>query len=183
MSPSDSPSEGLTVQWEEPLILPTIGEGRPVAMHTEVPVKVNAWIDEGIAPLVAALNEFPDILTLDSCHGNNDQPAYVLFKFRGKPEDAGKAAQRLVEDLGSVDLPCDYTLRLEWLQDYPEPMAHLLTAPGSVQRLAEAFTRVNSRRTTESAGGSADRALGSSPVCRPRPPLGRGRGDTPLRSE
>ena len=40
-------------------------------MHTEIPVKVTAWIDEGVAPLVEALNEFPQVVTLDSCQGGD----------------------------------------------------------------------------------------------------------------
>jgi tRNA(Phe) wybutosine-synthesizing methylase Tyw3 len=35
--------------------------------HQEIPIKVTAWVDEGIAPLVAALNEHPAVVTLDSC--------------------------------------------------------------------------------------------------------------------
>lgn len=67
-------------------------------MHTEIPVKVNAWVNEGAALLVEALNTFPDIVSLDSCEGGVDQSAYVYFEFRmGQRAEAG--CQRLVEDL------------------------------------------------------------------------------------
>lgn len=54
--------------------------------HHEVPVKVNCWVDEGIAPLVEALNRFDGVWTLASCE--NDQSsfglgAYVMFACRG----------------------------------------------------------------------------------------------------
>ena len=46
--------------------------------HEEVPVKVNAFVDRGVAPLVAALNEVEGIVTLDSCEGGV-RGAYVFF--------------------------------------------------------------------------------------------------------
>jgi hypothetical protein len=41
-------------------------------------VKVNAQVDAGVAPLIEALNSFPDIRTLESCEGNEDS-AWVIF--------------------------------------------------------------------------------------------------------
>lgn len=40
--------------------------------HREIPVKVTAWIDEGAAPVVAALNDLPNVVTLDSCQADPD---------------------------------------------------------------------------------------------------------------
>jgi hypothetical protein len=34
--------------------------------HREVPVKLNAWVDEGIADLVAALSQVDGLVTLES---------------------------------------------------------------------------------------------------------------------
>ena len=45
--------------------------------HEETFVKVNARVDSGIAPLIAALNEFPGLCTVDSCEGG----AWVRFRF------------------------------------------------------------------------------------------------------
>jgi hypothetical protein len=47
--------------------------------HREIAVKVNAWVDEGVAPLVTALNEVRAILTLDSCQEDPDGIARVTF--------------------------------------------------------------------------------------------------------
>ncbi len=49
-------------------------------MHREVPVKVTAWVDEGVADLVLALNEIPGVKTLDSCQADPDHGlASVMF--------------------------------------------------------------------------------------------------------
>jgi hypothetical protein len=47
--------------------------------HREIPVKVTAWVDEGIAPLVTALSDVPGVLTLDSCQEGQDGLARVTF--------------------------------------------------------------------------------------------------------
>ncbi len=41
--------------------------------HKEVWVKVNAYVDEGVAELVVALSQFPRLRTTSSCQGNPDQ--------------------------------------------------------------------------------------------------------------
>ena len=47
--------------------------------HREVPVQVTAWVDEGIADLVMALNAVPGVMTLDSCQEDPDGVARVTF--------------------------------------------------------------------------------------------------------
>jgi hypothetical protein len=46
--------------------------------HKQTWVKVNAPVDEGIAPLIEALSQFPGVRTLDSCEGKKDE-AWVCF--------------------------------------------------------------------------------------------------------
>jgi hypothetical protein len=49
--------------------------------HREIPVKVNALVDEGVAPLVEALSEIDDLITIESCQGDRgQQDAYVIFR-------------------------------------------------------------------------------------------------------
>jgi hypothetical protein len=50
--------------------------------HRQVAVKVNAWADEGVAPLVEALSEFPGVLTLDSCQGGEEDTRWAKVRFR-----------------------------------------------------------------------------------------------------
>ena len=58
-------------------------------MHHEVPVKVTAWVDEGIAPLVLALNELPGVQTLDSCQGGDQQGGTCLLRSSRRRQGGG----------------------------------------------------------------------------------------------
>ena len=69
-------------------------------MHIEVPIKVNAYVDEGIAPLVEALNGFLGVVTLDSCEGSGDSHAYVHFAIRGDSTGTFSLVQHLSAALG-----------------------------------------------------------------------------------
>lgn len=40
--------------------------------HNEIPVQVTAWVNEGVAELVTALNTVPGVMTLDSCEADPD---------------------------------------------------------------------------------------------------------------
>lgn len=50
--------------------------------HQQTWIKVNAPIDQGIAPVVALLNEIEGLQTLDSCEGTHgEKPAHVYFYY------------------------------------------------------------------------------------------------------
>ena len=57
--------------------------------HTQVWVKVNAPVDEGIAELIEALSAFPKLQTFESCQrdaakpvgGKEGRPAVVFFHY------------------------------------------------------------------------------------------------------
>lgn len=51
--------------------------------HTEKTVKVNAFVDHGIAEIIIALNQITDLRTIESCQGYGDEHAYVLFSYGG----------------------------------------------------------------------------------------------------
>lgn len=95
------------------------------AAHREIPVKVTAWIDEGIVPLVLALNALPNVETLDSCQGRQDKPAHVYFRYRG---DA-RAVTRFIAALAALLTPherlADYTLIARWRPGTDEPLFQL----------------------------------------------------------
>jgi len=113
-------------------------------MHAEVPVKVTAYVDAGIAPLVAALNEFPNVLTLDSCEeSRSDSRAYVCFGVRGEPSEAFAFVQHLSSELGSRLRPCcEYCLQLEWGAGAEHPMARLTVQRDYVPTLARGIAEV-----------------------------------------
>ena len=52
--------------------------------HKEIWVKVNAPVDEGIAPIVTLLSEVEGLETLESCQGDSvdEAPAFVFFRFK-----------------------------------------------------------------------------------------------------
>jgi len=113
-------------------------------MHREVQVKVNAFVDEGIAPLITALNEFERVETVDSCQGYGDQLAYTYFRFRGTAGEFLAFLQELSVTLGTrLDSCCDYRLRAEWLAGAKEPIGQLLVRLDYVPVLAEALLRVH----------------------------------------
>ncbi len=48
--------------------------------HREIMVKVNAPVDEGVAPLVSALSEIDNLVTMESCEGERaSKDAFVVF--------------------------------------------------------------------------------------------------------
>ena len=125
-------------------------------MHREVSVKVNSWVDCGIAPLVAAMNEFDEILTVDSCEGGDDAPAYVYFIHHGDAEQASAFVIKLSALLGTrLHSCCDYKLRLEWTPGAEQPLGEILTNPSYVDTLANALVGAASiHRSSVSVDGT-----------------------------
>lgn len=74
--------------------------------HREVPVKVNAFVDEGVAELVEALSAIPRLVTLESCQGGDGRDAYIIFRLGDWQEIGHFMFERLLpamsEDLRSV---------------------------------------------------------------------------------
>jgi hypothetical protein len=115
--------------------------------HRERPVKVTAWVDEGVVPLVLALNEHEHIATVDSCEGDDEIGASVFFICRGGPAASASFAARLGTALGAHKPPLPFRLRLEWLEGTDEPMMELVCPRDAVERVAQA---VSSCRTKAS---------------------------------
>lgn len=121
--------------------------------HREIPVQVNAWVDEGIAELVTALNLFPGVMTLDSCQEDADGRARVTFCTHDN------AAIRATLDHLATAIDAQ-----EWRQmvslslwagcDGDTLAADLGCPPGLVGDLAGAL-RVNASRTTTFSHGTA----------------------------
>src|SRR6188472_3294822 len=70
-----------------------------MSVHQEIPIKLTAWIDQGVVPLVEALDGF--------------QGAYVLFRLRGTSDQATGFASGLAADLNSEE-GVSYLLQAEW---------------------------------------------------------------------
>jgi hypothetical protein len=140
-------------------------------MHPEVPIKVNVWVDGQVAPLVAALNQFDQVMTVDSCQGGEGRPAHVLFRHVGGEKAGAAFFFRLGKALSEKAAPvCQYDFRLQWLTGQGEPLAEIYTDPDTVSRLATAVAAVATAfRKKPSRRGSRGRAPRSSIRCPARP--------------
>jgi hypothetical protein len=126
-------------------------------MHHEIPVKVTAWVDEGIARLVLALNALDGVMTLDSCQGDEGgNPARVFFCHRSDARNAVLFVSELAAMLAPCEAIADYTLTAEWRPGTDEPRFRLACPAAQADALARALSAAS-----ESARGSRRTALRS----------------------
>ncbi len=120
-------------------------------MHPEVPIKVNAWVDQRLAPVVEALNAFPTVETFSSCQGDG----HIYFRVRGEPEDLFRFIVDLARDLTEEisDSCCGFRLQLEWVGSHPSHGA-MYVADQALNVVAQGLRRV-SRRTRPCSGGTS----------------------------
>ena len=118
---------------------PVDGDSVTVRMHESVAVKVNALVDQGIAPLVEALSEIDGLITLDSCQGAPPEgaEAYVSFTYGDGSDwaETGRLLERLSQSLRGCDLPFSYALRLEWYGGGNSPWAQLVLNPTGIDEM------------------------------------------------
>ena len=110
--------------------------------HKEVYIKVNAPVDEGIAPLVSALCEFKQITTYQSCQGGEGREAFVSFRIGETWEELGGFVRSLSVLLRDrvPDLP--FTISLDWYCGGEEPIGYIRTGPNLIKPLAAAIHEV-----------------------------------------
>jgi hypothetical protein len=113
-----------------------------VATYVESPVKPGAWVGQGIAPLVAALNGFKHVETLDSCEDDYDYGAYVSFRYRGDGREAAAFVAGLAGWLTPQEDDADYLLSAEWRPDTDEPILRLACPTAHIDRLAAVLNGV-----------------------------------------
>ena len=94
-----------------------MGRDKMTNVHSEVLIKVNAWVDKRIAPIVEALNAFSIVETFSSCQGDG----HIYFNVRGEPRELFSfiedLANALTTEIGNNC--CAFKLRLEWLGSNP----------------------------------------------------------------
>jgi hypothetical protein len=98
-------------------------------LHAEIPIKVNAWVDEGVAPLVAALNELENVVTVASCE--HDQSDMVLGAYELSPPLASAATWWESNGPPLVHRP----ERLRIVKGY-YPKRHLIVSTASMEVIA-----------------------------------------------
>ncbi len=130
---------------------------------------VNAWVDEGIAPLVVALNGISGVATLDSCQEGALGESFVFFTYGHTWHELATLLQETSYALSEAHLPCGYALRIEWLGSNSVPRAQVSVRPEHVAALSDGINGVVSdlnRRMTELVGDRQRRVPHSLLRCR-----------------
>lgn len=110
--------------------------------HEQVPVKVNAFVDKGIAPVVEALNAIAGVVTLDSCQQTSvaDGGQAVVYFTYGRDDkdwrDLAALVDRIAARLRSTGAGCGFAARLEWWGSNDQPRAQLVIQPEHVADVA-----------------------------------------------
>lgn len=107
--------------------------------HPQVMVQTNTPVDEGIAPLVVALNQFPGILTITSCQGGGKGlNSYVAFDVEGHWHVLAEFVHQLSRALRSrIDGDLGYSLSVEWFAGGEAPLAYIKTRFEDIQAIAD----------------------------------------------
>ena len=99
-----------------------------MSVHQEIPIKLTAWIDQGVVPLVEALDSFEDVLTVASWEMTSR--VRMSFSVSGEPATKQRALLHgLAADLNSeegVFLPAPSRVAAE-----SEPLLTLSVSTGS----------------------------------------------------
>lgn len=108
-------------------------------------VRVNAWVPQEIAPLVEALNDFPDMVTLETHGGSDREPAWVSFSHRElDPGQTLAFIQFLTSEIQSrIDEDVQCKIGLEWsMGGENQSMAKLEASLDSIRQIAEAVAEI-----------------------------------------
>lgn len=97
-------------------------------LHKQICIKVNAFVDEKIAPLVAALGNIPEVITEYSCQDNRSENeknsgyiprAYIIFHVKEKYKDwarLGKVCDRIAQAISEY---AHAEISLKWQDGKP----------------------------------------------------------------
>ena len=107
--------------------------------HEQVSVKVNASVDDGVAPLVSALSRCDLVQTVDSCEGQPSSEAYVYFTYDASAGECTSFVESLSRAI-AVHLRscCDYSLQMEWIAGAERPLVKIATARALIPKVARA---------------------------------------------
>jgi hypothetical protein len=139
--------------------------------HEQEQVKINKYVDKGVASLVVALNEYESVITLDSCEKSRIHGSpHVSFLVGCCEQDRTwqKLGVFMDELKGVLDkaLFYNYSLHLMWPMEDNYARADLIVKPGHVSEIAEILSKgaqeVNQRRRMSgSVDGNQRIELGS----------------------
>jgi hypothetical protein len=110
-----------------------------MSAHRQIPIKVNTYVDEGISSLVMALSQIPEVITFESCEGDDDG-AWVYFDYGLDSKNGWKRTARFAHDLAEFlytqggDVETDITLT--WYGGGRHPYISIQTAPNLINDVA-----------------------------------------------
>jgi hypothetical protein len=116
--------------------------------HKQVIIKVNAECDEGIVPIVLALNQIEGVITLDSCQCGIYKEAYVFFTYGETWQKTGCLANELASCLRENGICCECIIMLEWVGSNDRPRAKLVCNSRHVDGVADIINSSAARITT-----------------------------------
>ena len=113
-------------------------------LHKQVPVRVTAFVDEGIAPIIQILNDIDGICTFSSCEGiKGKECAHVYFDFgQYLPNHSlrlAKLATKLAKILSANGL-YDVDVLLEWTGDKDNPFIAIEFESQYIKQIAKALS-------------------------------------------
>jgi hypothetical protein len=111
--------------------------------HQEISVKVNAWVDEGVADLVTALSEFDArLVTLESCQGGNGGDAFVYFRL-GDWKECGQFLFGKLLPAMDPDLRAATSIRVQ-AYDADTAIGSIMIDPAAVPSMVRCISRLAS---------------------------------------
>lgn len=114
--------------------------------HEQVPVRVRAFVDRGVAPLVEALTTLENVVTLDSCQGTDMSDGVLACVYFDLGASTASNWYVLASVVGWIAARCreagvEALVRLEWAGSNDRPRGVLVVPPSEVTRAAAAVTR------------------------------------------
>ena len=123
--------------------------------HQQTWVKVNAPVDYGIAPLVAALSKFDGLETIESCQGEIGKArAFVLFRYGGWERCGAFLFEQLLPALPSY-LRADTRLSLEALGT-DNAIADMRIRPEAIEAVAQSVLSIAGKANDHRSGCCGD---------------------------
>jgi hypothetical protein len=121
-----------------------------VSVHRTILVKVNAYVDAGVAPLVTALNAIDGVVTLASCEQGPLGLATVCFMYGADWRELAVLLDSLANEIRTLNLCCGSIARLEWMGSDERPRAHLAVMPEHIAAVADAVVTWSVKNPPES---------------------------------
>jgi hypothetical protein len=119
----------------------------------KISVKVDAWVDEEVAPLVLALSCFEGVVTVASSAGTGGAEAYVRFRFEGSSREGAVFASDLGGRLRAAAVA--YRLAAEWADGEREPLLCLSCPTDRIEELTAALAADSIRPVPGEPGQSS----------------------------